>query len=56
MRRAIESLQIRPDEVVVDGNQLPTIDMPAKSNRKGGPACSSHFRSIYSSESNLEIK
>lgn len=35
MRRAIESLQIRPDEVIVDGNQLPTIDMPAKAIVKG---------------------
>lgn len=35
MRRAIESLRIRPDEVVVDGNQLPTIDIPAEAIVKG---------------------
>ncbi len=35
MKRAVESLLIRPDEVVVDGSQLPAIDMPAEAIVKG---------------------
>ncbi len=35
MKRAIESLNIEPDHVLVDGNQLPNIRIPAQSIVKG---------------------
>ncbi len=35
MKRAIQSLSIRPDEVVVDGNQTPSIDIPVSAIVKG---------------------
>ncbi len=30
MKRAVEALAVRPSEVLVDGNRLPTIDIPAR--------------------------
>lgn len=35
MKRAIESLSIAPDHVLVDGNQLPNISIPAQAIVKG---------------------
>ena len=35
MKRAIESLTVIPNRVLVDGNQLPDIDIPARSIVKG---------------------
>jgi ribonuclease HII len=35
MRRAVEGLSIRPDEVLVDGNRLPDLTMPAQAIVKG---------------------
>lgn len=35
MRRAVESIQLRPDEVLVDGTHCPRIDYPTRSIVKG---------------------
>jgi ribonuclease HII len=35
MKRAVESLQIRPDKVLVDGNRTPDIDIPVEAIVKG---------------------
>lgn len=35
MRRAVESIQLRPDEVLVDGTHCPRIDYPTRSVVKG---------------------
>lgn len=35
MRRAVENLHITPDEVLVDGNRLPNLAMPAQAIVKG---------------------
>ena len=35
MQRAVESLPIQPDEVLVDGNRLPKLSMPAQAIVKG---------------------
>jgi len=35
MQRAVESLSIQPDEVLVDGNRLPKLSMPAQAIVKG---------------------
>lgn len=35
MQRAVEGLHIQPDEVLVDGNQLPQLTMPAQAIIKG---------------------
>lgn len=35
MRRAVQGLAIQPDEVLVDGNQLPSLLMPAQAIVKG---------------------
>jgi ribonuclease HII len=35
MRRAVESLALRPDEVLVDGTHCPRIDLPARAVIKG---------------------
>jgi ribonuclease HII len=35
MRRAVEGLPIQPDEVLVDGNRLPDLSMPAQAIVKG---------------------
>jgi len=35
MRRAVMSLQTRPHEVLVDGNKLPQLDIPARAIVKG---------------------
>ncbi|WP_051299884.1 ribonuclease HII [Methylobacter luteus] len=35
MQRAINGLPVRPDEVLIDGNQLPDLSMPAQAIVKG---------------------
>lgn len=35
MQRAVEGLAVQPDEVLVDGNRLPTLSMPAQAIVKG---------------------
>ena len=35
MRRAVEGLRLRPHKVLVDGNRLPTLPMPAEAIVKG---------------------
>ena len=35
MKRAIESLSVKPTQVLVDGNRLPDIDYPAEAIIKG---------------------
>lgn len=35
MRRAVEALSLRPDEVLVDGTQCPRIDLPVRAVIKG---------------------
>ena len=35
MKRAVEGLHIKPDKVLVDGNKLPNIDIPAEAIVKG---------------------
>ncbi len=35
MRRAVESLHIQPNEVLIDGNQLPKISIPARAIIQG---------------------
>jgi ribonuclease HII len=35
MQRAINGLPVRPDEVLIDGNQLPVLSMPAQAIVKG---------------------
>lgn len=35
MQRAVEGLRIQPDEVLVDGNRLPKLSMPAQAIVKG---------------------
>jgi ribonuclease HII len=35
MRRAVQGLRLRPNFVLVDGNRLPVLDMPAQAIVKG---------------------
>ncbi|MBI5451266.1 MAG: ribonuclease HII [Gammaproteobacteria bacterium] len=35
MQRAVQALSLRPDQVLVDGNQLPRLDVPARAIIKG---------------------
>lgn len=35
MRKSVEGLHIRPDKVYVDGNRLPSLDIPAEAVVKG---------------------
>ena len=35
MRRAVESLSVRPDEVLIDGNCCPSLDLPARAIIRG---------------------
>jgi ribonuclease HII len=35
MRRAVEGLNIQPNEVLIDGNQLPKISIPARAIIQG---------------------
>lgn len=35
MRRAVEGLNIKPDEVLIDGNQLPKLEIPARTIIQG---------------------
>ncbi len=35
MKRAVEALDIKPDKVLVDGNKLPKLDIPAEAIVKG---------------------
>lgn len=35
MRRAVESLSVRPDEVLIDGNRCPSLDIPARAIIRG---------------------
>lgn len=35
MRRAVEGLNIKPDEVLIDGNQLPKLSIPARAIVQG---------------------
>lgn len=35
MRRAVDSLSVRPDEVLIDGNRCPSLDIPARAIIRG---------------------
>ncbi len=35
MRRAVEGLSVKPNEVLIDGNQLPKLDIPARTIIQG---------------------
>ncbi len=41
MRRAVESLDVRPDCIIVDGRQVPDIDVPALAVVRGDSRCAS---------------
>lgn len=41
MKRAVDSLEVRPDCIIVDGRQVPDVDIPALAVVKGDSRCAS---------------